>query len=434
MAKKVTEDKKDEFNSRKLGGSYNPLEKKQVPSLSNYKEPELMPMREKQVLSRKEQKAKALLTSDSKRYGIDLGIGDNTTYNYGKTINPSVPKDRPDNLTESAKNLDSNDPAIAAKGFMGIKGKAPQQKVPELDSKQEMDDAKKQRKARWADALTGFGQVMQGKTVNTDNWESEKIQRKRDARFQEYKDIVQNNQKVQQVFDSKNRDELIDFLDKQSKVRDLTAREESKLAEARFNRERDYALKQADLAAKIKSGYYNKRTSTGKANEPKFNLPFESENIINEMNELTGGASEAKTKRNQQRLTEMLYDTETGQPKPNAKENYDILVDLSDKSAKLRTQIDKKEKAVKTAISNDDAVNAPKYQAELDELNSQLEQYQNNIKSILNGKAPAAATEKPKVNTDGYEAHYGKEYKPETKTNQAQPAPETQKKLDDFFK
>lgn len=430
MAKKVTEEKKDSFiPSDKIESI------KKVPSLSNYQpQPELTSMREKQVLSRKEQKAKEHLTNDSKRYGIKLDIGDNRTFNYGKVINPTVKNENPDNISQAARNLDSNDPAIAAKGFLGLKGNAPQQKVPNLDSKQLMDDAKKQRKARWADALTGFGQVMQGKTVNTDNWESEKLQRKRDEQFKEYKDIVQNNQKVKEVWDSKNRDELIDFLEKQKRNRDLTAREEEKLTEARFNRDRDYSLKQADLAAKIKSGYYNKRTSSGKADEVKFNLPFESENIINEMNNLTGGASEAKTKRNQQRLTEMLYDTETGQPKPNAKENYDTLVDLSDKSAKLRIQIDKKEKAVKTAISNDDAVNAPKYQAELDELNAQLEEYQNNIKSILNGKKPGAAHVKPKVNKDGYEAFYGKEFKPETETKQTQQtAPETQKKLDDFF-
>jgi hypothetical protein len=403
-------------------------------SLSNYKEPELMPMREKVVLSRKDRKAKELLTRDSKRYGINLDIGDNPDFNYGKTINPVVPKDRPNNLTESARNLQSDDPAIIGKAFLDIKGKAPQQKVPELDSKQEMEDAKRQRKARWADALTGFGQVMQGKTVNTDDWETSKLQRKRDERFQEYKDIVSNNKKVKDVWDAKNRDELIDFLDKQSKVRDLNEREAAKLAEARFVRDRDYALKQADLAAKIKSGYYNKRTSTGKAEEMKFNLPFESENIINEMNNITGGASEAKTKRNQQRLAEMLFDTETGKPKAGSEETYNTLIELSDKSAKLRTQIEKKEKAVKTAISNDDAVNAPKYQAELDELNSQLEEYQNNIKSILNGKAPAASTEKQKVNKDGFKAYYGKDYKPDAENKQqSTPAPETQKKLDDFF-
>jgi len=217
-----------------------------LPSLSNFKpEPELMPMREKEILSRKGQKAKKLLTSDSKRYGIDLDIGDNPTYNYGKTINPVIASDRPNNITESARNLQSNDPAIAAKGFLDIKGKAPQEKVPELDSKQLTEDAKKQRKARWGDALTGFGQVMQGKTVNTDNWESEKLQRKRDAQFQEYKDITSNNKKVKEVWDAKNRDELIDFLEKQQKTRDLNEREQAKLNEARFIKDRDFALKAA---------------------------------------------------------------------------------------------------------------------------------------------------------------------------------------------
>lgn len=413
---------KDELQSR--GKKAKPK-----PSLSNYKEPELMPMREKEILSRKDQKAKDLVTNDAKRYGINLDMGDRKGYNYGKVINPpSEKEDDKTSLKSSVNKFTSKDTPTSATGFMELKGKAPQEKVPELDSKQLMDDAKKQRKARWGDALTGFGQVMQGKTVNTDNWETTKLQRKRDAQFQEYKDITANNKKVKEVWDAKNRDELIDFLEKQQKTRDLNEREQAKLAEARFIKDRDFALKAATEEAKFKSGYYNKRTSSGKADQPKFNLPFESENIINEMNNLTGGASEAKTKRNQQRLTEILYDQETGKPVANADEIYNNLVEMSNKSAKLRTQIEKKEKAYNEAIKSDDAVNAPKYQEEIDKLTAELETYQTNIKSILNGKAPAAATAPPKVNKDGYEAFYGKDYEKEmTGEKQAQSKNNTEK-------
>ena len=75
---------------------------------------------------------------------------------------------------------------------------------------------------------------MQGKALIRIILKLQKYQRKRDEQFQEYKDIVQNNQKVKEVFDSKNRDELIDFLEKQQKIRDLTAREEAKLNEAQI--------------------------------------------------------------------------------------------------------------------------------------------------------------------------------------------------------
>ena len=396
--------------------SFTPTKKietvKKVPSISDYKqESVLQPMREKEILSKKDQKAKELLLNSAKQHGVTLDIGDNTGFNYGKTINPSAPKTNTDNIGNSARNLQSNDPAISGKAFIDLKGKAPQEKVPELDSKQLMNDAKLQRKLKWAEALSAFGSGLQGRSYDYQNSRSAQIQRKRDEQFQEYKDITSNNQKVKQVWDAKNRDELIDFLETQKKNRDLTEREEAKLAEARFLKERDFALKQADLAAKIKSGYYNKRTSSTKADSPKFNLPFESEYIINEMNNLTGGASEAKTKRNQQRLAEILYDQKTGKPVANADEIYNNLVDMSNKSAKIRTQIDKKEKAYNEAIKSGDAVNAPKYQTEIDNLTAQLEEYQTNIKSILNGKAPEAATEQPKQTAK----------------------PETQKKLDDFF-
>ena len=392
------------------------------PSLSAYKEPELMPVREKEVLSRKEQKAKELLKNDAKRHGVKLDIGDNPTYNYGKTINPATPKEKqPDNIAQSARNLQSDDPAIAAKGFVDLKGKAPQQEVPKLDSAQLMKDAKLQRKLRWSDALVAFGTGLQGGTYDHQNSRSAQIQRKRDEQFQEYKNIADNNKKVKEVWDAKNRDELINFLETQKKNRELTEREETKLAEARFYKERDFALKAPTEAEKIKSGYYNKRTSAQKAN-PKANLPFESEAIINEMNEISGGGAGVPS-RNQKRLEELIARNPDG---------YKTMLEVAGNSSKLRKQLTEKKKLYNDAIKEGNSVTAPQLQADIDELTAQLEEYQNNIKSILNGKAPAAKQDaKPQAGDKypGAPLKLGEKLPEQSKTQ----APETQKKLDDFF-
>lgn len=386
-------EKKPTNTSKPLSLNIKKEETKNKPSLSNYNEPELMPMREKVILSKKDQKAKELVVNSARKYGATLDIGNNPLYDFGNYINK--PKNTVNSTTktpsieQSAKNLQSDNPEISAKGFTDLKGKAPQQEVPKIDSKLEMDEARKQRKARWGDALTALGRGMQGKSIDTDNFETSKIERKRDERFQEYKDITSNNKKVKEVWDAKNRDELIKFLETQKKSRDLNEKEEAKLNDARFYKEQKEARDAAEHAAKMKSGYYNKRTSSTKA-DPPIKLPLESEYIINEMNELTGGASEAKTKRNQQRLNDLLTE------KP---ESYKTLVEMSQNLAKLRKQIDAKQKAYNEAIKSDDAVNAPKYQTEIDSLTAQLDEYQNNIKTILNGQTTEAETTETKTPT-----------------------------------
>lgn len=402
----------NEINSRK-----NNQKKLSLSNLSP--EPELMPMREKEILSRQDQKAKQLVESDAKRSGVKLNWGDNATYNLGRVINPATPKtENPDNLTQAVKNSQSKDPAIAAKGYMDLKGKAPQQQLPEQDNKQLLEDAKKQRKARWGDALTGFGQVMQGKTVNTDNWETSKLQRKRDEQFQEYKDITEKNQKVKEVWDAKNREDLINFLETQQKTRDLNERESAKLAEAKYIKDRDFALKAATEAKKWESGYYNKHTSSEKT-APKINLPFDSEIVLSEMNNLAGGGAGVGTS-NRKRLEELITTNPTG---------YNMMLELSGKTTKLRKQIAQKQDSYNAALKEGNSSLVPQLQADIDTLNKELDGYETSMKTILSGKgstaaAPAAGTPATAQQTQAAA---------QDTTKQAGLKPETQKAIDDFF-
>lgn len=410
MATKTKDEEKDSFNpTEKIETKKDIPPIAKVPSLSNYKEPGLMPMREKEILSKKDQKAKELLVNDARKHNVSLDIGDAKGFNYGKTINPSTTNEKKENTAESIKNLQSTDLNVKAKGYSDLQAKAPQQELPKLDSKQLMDDAKKQRRSKLGDKLQAFGTALQGGTYNWDNSNTAKYQRKRDAQFQEYKDIVTNNKKASDVWDSKNREDLINFLEKENKTRDLNEKEQAKLEEAKFIKDRDYELRaktqkdNVDLSRARIAASYNK---SNKGNTDKINLPFESENIINEMNLMTGGASAAKSSRNQQRLSDLV----SANPKA-----LETLSDLSEKAATIRSQIDKQDKLRLKSLKDGLSAEAEGYAAEIDKMNEELTQYQNDIKSILNGKTPEAKQETA----------------PETKT---EANPDTKKAIDDFFK
>lgn len=384
------ENKKKEYDSKYKFDPAKRIETiKQVPSLSNYNNnlvsTPLEPMREKEVFTTKEEEqAKKLLINDSRRYGIKLDMGDNPSFNYGNYINhPGVSKKEPSNLSEAAKNINSNDPAIRAKAFLELKGNAPQEKVPELNSRQLFEDAKKQPSKKT------------------------RMQSQRDAQFQEYKDITSKNQTVKSAWDAKNRTELIDFLESQKDKGELTASEKARYDA--LQKELNYkneALNQKTETDRLRIAASKYKTTNPRSTKENINLPFESENIINEMNFMTGGASEAKSKRNQQRLNDLL----ASQPEDKKGIIFNTLTDLSDKSSKVRTQLDKQETLRNKAKSN--SLPTDEYDSKISELEAELNQYQGNIKSVLNGKMPE--NKPPQQKTTSPEA--------------------TKQKLDDFFK
>ena len=402
--------KEDYSNKYKFNPEDNILKlSSKKPSISDYNQDLILqPMREKEILSRKDQKAKELVVGSANKFGINLDMGDNPSFNYGKYLNPPVPsKKEPSNISEASKNLNSSDPAISAKGFLDLKGEAPQQDLPKIDSKQLMDDARKQRKLKWTDALAAFLTGYSGRKYDSSNSGTAQLQKKRDSQFQEYKDITSNNQKVKEVWDSKNRTELIDFLQSQKDKGELTASEKARYdalqQELNYKNE---ALKQKTETDRLRITNSKNKTSNTRSAAERINLPFESENIINEMNYMTGGASEAKSKRNQQRLNDLL----ASQPEDKKGIIFSTLTDLSEKSSKVRTQLEKQETLRNKAKSN--SLPTDEYDSKISELEAELNQYQGNIKSVLNGKIPENTPQQQKTTS------------PEA----------TKQKLDDFFK
>ena len=132
-------------------------------------------------------------------------------------------------------------------------------KVPELDQKRLMDQERKIRRARWADALYAFGEGLQGRVANPEAFATTRMQRKRDQEFQNYLDVTEQNRKVRNLWNAQTTDETLKWLDEQAKNErlDNLTREKMRQLADQFKQKQDQAKKIADdrNATTLKSGW-----------------------------------------------------------------------------------------------------------------------------------------------------------------------------------
>lgn len=89
-------------------------------------------------------------------------------------------------------------------------------KVPELDIKRAMDQERKIRRARWADALYAFGEGLQGKTANPEAFATTRLQRQKNQEFQNYLQATEENRKARNAWNAQTTNETIKWLDEQA--------------------------------------------------------------------------------------------------------------------------------------------------------------------------------------------------------------------------
>lgn len=105
-------------------------------------------------------------------------------------------------------------------------------KVPELDQKRLMDQERRIRRARWADALYAFGEGLQGRVANPETFATTRLQRKKDQEFQDYLNVTEQNRKVRNAWNAQTTDETIKWLDEQANNERLDRLTREKMAEA----------------------------------------------------------------------------------------------------------------------------------------------------------------------------------------------------------
>lgn len=96
-----------------------------------------------------------------------------------------------------------------------------------LDAKALMASARKQRRAKFGDALYAFGEGLQGKTANPEAMATTRLQRQRDEQFKDFKEVTERNQKTKFLWETQHRNELIDWAEK--KARDMKIDEQTRM-------------------------------------------------------------------------------------------------------------------------------------------------------------------------------------------------------------
>lgn len=99
---------------------------------------------------------------------------------------------------------------------------------PTINVEEEKRKARRERAAKWADALYAFGEGMQGRTANKDNMASTIMQRKRDELFQNYKNTSEANKQTAKNWEYNYRKDLMDWIGKQQESDRLSDAERQK--------------------------------------------------------------------------------------------------------------------------------------------------------------------------------------------------------------
>ena len=156
-----------------------------------------------------------LVVDSANRSGVNL----NEDYSYPVTEDKK--KSIAEGLSASVKgeNMDA---------FLKYAGTHPNPNYitpPTLNIEEEKRKARRERAAKWADALYAFGEGMQGRTANKDNMASTIMQRKRDELFQNYKTTSEANKQTAKNWEYNYRKDLMDWIGKQQESDKLSAAE-----------------------------------------------------------------------------------------------------------------------------------------------------------------------------------------------------------------
>ncbi|MDD4971892.1 MAG: hypothetical protein PHT07_20900 [Paludibacter sp.] len=190
----------------------------------------------------------------AKRKGVDL----NNIHQM-----PLMDSDK-DKITEAVKGMY---PKEFAQGINNLANSitAPQNEARnKLDAKALMNAEKQKRRAAWADALYAFGEGLQGKTANQDNFVSTKIQRKLDEDFQNYKDTTERNQKTKYLWENQTRKELVDWADEQAKNERLDANTRAKMKQLADQHRENMDFKNKDFTEKTRHDKAMENKKSGK--------------------------------------------------------------------------------------------------------------------------------------------------------------------------
>lgn len=195
------------------------------------------PKESKRQYGKKVQDYKTVV-SEAKAKGIDLNNQEGV---------PLLESDK-NRIIENASKLAPKELVADVVNRINTYAKPEFKDVPELDQKRLMAQERKQRRSRWADALYAFGEGLQGKTANPENFAQNRIQRKQDQEFQNYREATEYNRQSRNLWNKQVSDETLKWLDEQANNQRLDQLTREKMQAAADQYRQNMAFKEKQLA------------------------------------------------------------------------------------------------------------------------------------------------------------------------------------------
>ena len=232
-------------------GTVTPTKKKEEPELSPIQNKSVDKYQIRDIPTMKQENANLVKDISSDKYSTPAGIAlqrkmnrrdvasardTNLVVDSANRSGVNLNEDYSYPVTKDKKKSIAKDLSAFVKGenmdaFLTYAGTHPDPNYvtpPTLNIEEEKRKARRERAAKWADALYAFGEGMQGRTANKENMASTIMQRKRDELFQNYKNISEANKQSAKNWEYNYRKDLMDWIGKQQESDRLSAAERQK--------------------------------------------------------------------------------------------------------------------------------------------------------------------------------------------------------------
>jgi len=355
--------------------------------------------------ARREEKAKDLIKRESAERGIDF---DSLNKYTNQPTTEEEKKAITDKILAGVKDTGIKE-SIESLGESVLPPTVEENADPEKLKAALIESAKRQRSARWADALYAFGEGLQGKTANREALTSTRLERERNKQFQDYKDVTERNRKNKVLWEDKYRKEMLDHLYKQLDNKRLNEKQEAEIQNAidKIEIEREKAKTESRKVGTyekrnqlIEEGkWYNQRGSSARTatKEPKYLDTYNSlsQGDMNALNVYAESLGVKLDERGKERVAKAMIDnlytkttaedgTVSYKPNPGAAELLQELSSIAEDRKRLTAAIEAEENR---AISDKDDYNTKNkkldsLKAELGKLDGRVAKAKENAKAI----------------------------------------------------
>lgn len=373
-------------------------------------------------IAAKDLKLEQQISSEAGKYGIDLN----------QVPTGPMTEEAKKRITESIKQGAAKDLTSDIEAYSKAYQIPKYLDQPTLDKEKLKQDLRRQKRAKISDVLVALGRGFQGKEIDPSKFATSKIKQEREKQYQQFKDISMANKARAEQWESKYRDDLVNYL--KDKIKDKKTSDLEKLKTQQILAQIEKT--KVETAWKKNQPYYNPSTTKAKPTYTKkidegwqmtnkqnpysdlyYKLTGNSPLLINELAKIAGHATDdsGALKRNlssdeierfSNSILSKAFDFKTDEqgnqiavPKPG-QENYisnlsnsiNSINNLKSEKQKIQDELDAELYNISGwgAESKKEKLRA-EYEPLLNEADSNIKKYESELNSLLGGNSTSTS-------------------------------------------